>query len=638
MTKLQSARRIIIEAGNPALPGATVTKTGINFSFCCEANQKCQLVLYRKRGQEQITTIEFTADMRFGNVVTVHVRGIRPENCEYSYFVDGKEVLDPYAVEIHGRVKWGMVQENTCKAVAAHRPFDWEGDKPLQIPLNETILYGLHVRGFTRDRTSKVRYKGTFAGIVEKIPYLKDLGITMIELMPAYDFDEVIPERKVFSTAGCEFHKKPRLNYWGYTKGNYFVPKSAYAYHEKDSVREFKEMVKALHQNQIEIGMEFSFPFETDPMFILHCVRYWVLEYHIDGIHLFASEETMNLLRRDPLLAATKIFSWKIEEKSQKEGYGNRQNMANFNDDFLVVARRFLKSDEGQVQNMANMLRYQPKIGSNVNYMANHATFTLYDMVSYDRKHNEENLEGNHDGPEYNYSWNCGEEGPSKKKRVMDLRRKQLKNALTFLFTAQGIPMIYAGDECGNSQNGNNNPYCQDNSVGWVNWKRNAFQMEILSYTKEMIAFRKQHHILHMREELKIMDDQAFGLPDISYHGYQPWYADFSYVNRCLGILLCGKYAVRDGWPEENNLYLAYNMYWEKQEFGLPETFEQEFWTIKMSTDYLTEEERKVADENIKERKLVVPPRSIIILESQKREKKHHRKNRRREKAKEECN
>lgn len=632
MTNIQSARRIRIEAGNPTLPGVTVTKTGINFSFCCKESQKCQLVLYRKRDREKIKTIEFTKEMRFGNIVTVHVRGIHGASCEYMYFVDGREVLDPYAIDISRRAKWGMPQEEECRAIAAHRPFDWEGDRPLRRPLNETILYGLHVRGFTKDRTSKVKYKGTFAGIIEKIPYLKELGITMIELMPAYDFNERIPEKKVFSTSSCEFHKKPKLNYWGYTSGNYFVPKASYAYHEKDSVREFKELVKALHQNQIEIGMEFSFPYDTDTMFILDCMRYWVLEYHIDGIHLFASEETMNLLRKDPLLVHTKIFSSKFDERIQAVEEENSKNLANFNDDFLAVARRFLKSDEGQVQNMANLLRYQPKFGSNINYMANHATFTLYDMVSYDRKHNEENLEGNQDGPEFNYSWNCGEEGPSKKKRVLELRRKQLKNAITFLFTAQGVPMIYAGDECGNSQNGNNNPYCQDNRVGWVNWKKNAFQMEIFSYVKEMIAFRKSHHILHMRDELKIMDDKAYGLPDISYHGHQPWYADFSYVNRCLGILLCGKYATRDGWKEENNLFLAYNMYWEEQEFGLPETFEDEYWTIRLTTDIFTEEERKKAEANIQERKLIVPARSIVILESKKHEKKIQHK---RKKAKE---
>ncbi len=602
----KNQKQLRISVGNPLVPGIYRRGDGINIVLHETGDVPCSVVLFDPESKKEVYRIPFRREMIFGHVKAMYIEGMQPEDYNYAFCVNGVITADAYAVSIRGTEKWGEALAEPVIGRVPRRDFDWEGDTPLERPYEDTIIYRLHVRGFTKDSTSKVKKKGTFAGIMEKIPYLKELGITMVELMPAYDFREVQPVQAVSPYAGGA-NPAPRINFWGYAPGNYFVPKASYAADSEHPSTEFRELVKALHKNGIELCMEFYFQQDVPPNYIMDCLRRWVLDYHVDGLHVSADEVAMRMMEQDPILAHTKLIGWGMRG-GPEERVQNR-HVASYDPGFMMHARQFLKGDEGQTGIMAEYLYKQPDEKASIHYISNHGTFTLYDLVSYDRKHNEDNGEQNRDGENYNYSWNCGEEGPSKKKRVLTLRMRQIKNALCMLFCGQAVPMLYAGDEWCNSQKGNNNPYCQDNPVGWVNWNQTKFNKEIFEFTKQLIAFRKAHPILHMRRPMEMSDYHAYGLPDLSFHGNTPWYGDFNPVNRHFGLLYCGQYAQLENKPADNDIYLAWNLYWEAQGFELPSPTEQGEWKIAAATDQGAE-----ITEN---RSLMVPPRSVVILISE---------------------
>ena len=576
---------IKVYRGNPLLMGVTVIGDEVNFAITAKYGSNCQVVLYEKGKDEEVARIPFENAQVIGNVYAMSVSGLDYSKYYYNFSVDGEIVTDEYAKALSGKKNWGKACDN-LKGIIINDDYDWQHDAPLNIPFDETILYRMHVRGFTKHATSKVKHKGTYLGIVEKIPYLKELGINMIELMPAYEFNEIKKENAT-SMKGQFAIESPVLNYWGYTDGYAFAPKASFAWTNTPGgeVEEFKYLVRELHKNGIEISMEFFFPQGTNPKLILDCLHYWVMEYHIDGIHTNCEEAVMRMVETDNLLCATKIFTYSFSNNT--DFYSRKseiRNIANFNDDFMVCARRFIKGDEDMLNTMAYKIKANPPGVAVVNYVANHNTFTLYDTVSYDRKYNEANGENNRDGAVYNYSWNCGEEGDTRKRKIMDLRKRQIKNALCLVFLSQGVPMLYAGDEMCNSQKGNNNPYCLDNEISWTNWNTNAMAKEILEFTKNIIAFRKKHKVLHLSQETRQMDYKSYGLPDMSYHGTKAWYADFSHFNRHFSVMYCGKYALLDKAGEEQDIYIAYNMYWENQEFGVPSARNKKKWHLEFST------------------------------------------------------
>ena len=577
---------IKVYRGNPLLMGVTVIGDEVNFAITAKYGSNCQVVLYEKGKDEEVARIPFENAQVIGNVYAMSVSGLDYSKYYYNFSVDGEIVTDEYAKALSGKKNWGKACDN-LKGIIINDDYDWQQDAPLNIPFDETILYRMHVRGFTKHATSKVKHKGTYLGIVEKIPYLKELGINMIELMPAYEFNEIKKENAT-SMKGQFAIESPVLNYWGYTDGYAFAPKASFAWTNTPGgeVEEFKYLVRELHKNGIEISMEFFFPQGTNPKLILDCLHYWVMEYHIDGIHANCEEAVMRMVETDNLLCTTKIFTYSFSNNT--DFYGRKseiRNIANFNEDFMVCARRFIKGDEDMLNTMAYKIKANPPGVAVVNYVANHNTFTLYDTVSYDRKYNEANGENNRDGAVYNYSWNCGAEGDTRKRKIMDLRKRQIKNALCLVFLSQGVPMLYAGDEMCNSQKGNNNPYCLDNEISWTNWNTNAMAKEILEFTKNIIAFRKKHKVLHLSQETRQMDYKSYGLPDMSYHGSKAWYADFSHFNRHFSVMYCGKYALLDKAGEEQDIYIAYNMYWENQEFGVPSVRNKKKWHLEFSTD-----------------------------------------------------
>ncbi len=601
--------KIKVYRGNPLVMGATVIGEAVNFAITAKVGSNCEVVLYEKGKKEEAFRIPFENAQVIGNVYAMSVMGIDYKSYEYNFAINGEILTDRYAKALSGKKQWGSIGEN-LRGIIINDDYEWQQDAPLNIPFDETILYRMHVRGFTKHSSSKVRHKGTYLGIVDKIPYLKELGVTMIELMPAYEFIEIKKESAT-SMRGQFDIEAPVLNYWGYTDGYMFAPKAAYAYSENpgSEVEEFKYMVRELHKNGIEISMEFFFPHGANPKRILDCLHYWVMEYHIDGIHVNCEEAVMRMIETDNLLCTTKIFTYSFSHNTDFYSTKNEtRNLANFNDDFMICARKFLKGDEDMLNTMSYKIKANPPGAAVVNYIANHNTFTLYDMVTYERKYNEANGENNKDGAVYNYSWNCGTEGNTRKRKIMDLRKRQIKNALCLVLLSQGVPMIYAGDEMCNSQRGNNNPYCLDNEISWTNWNSNAMAKEIFAFTKMLIDFRKGHKILHLSEETRQMDYKSYGLPDMSYHGTKAWYADFSHFNRHFSAMYCGKYALIEGKQEEADVYVAYNMYWEPQQFGVPSARNKKKWKLVFSTDNGLENTEEIG------RMHCVPGRCIHVL------------------------
>ena len=515
-------------------------------------------------------------------------------NCFYNYYLGDRIVTDPYAWEIQGLEAWGEKRGRKTRGFLGKRDFDWQGDEPLMIPLNESIFYGLNVRSFTMHKSSGVRNKGTFEGVAEKIPYFRELGITALELMPCYEYDECMEEqkkpailplsaaeplkensRKEEALEDQEGEKPIRLNCWGFQEGFYFAPKAAYSA-GRSPVTSFKRLVRKLHQNGIEVIMQFYFPPQIGQMYMLEVIKYWVMEYHIDGVRLNGFHIPLRLIAEDAVLKNTKIWcSYVPGEELPVILNPSFKNFVTDNGNFRYDMRRFLKGDEGLINQALYYQRRNPKEHGVVNYMADYDGFSLYDSVCYERKHNEANGEDNRDGAEVNETWNCGAEGESRKKGIDQLRQRQIKNALSFVLLSQGVPFLFGGDEFACSRFGNNNSYCQDNETGWVKWRKTGFAKEILAYTKFLIRLRKSNGILHMKEELLVMDSIGCGYPDISYHGIEAWRPDLSYLSRIVGVLLCGKYSPEKG----ESFYIACNMHWESHELALPKLSKSKKWT-----------------------------------------------------------
>ena len=576
----------------PTKQGVVCTKNSVSFAAESVADKECGVVLYDKEGN--CYRFPFQKEGRRGNLYGLKIEGEGLNNCFYNYYLGDRIVTDPYAWEIQGLEAWGEKRGRKTRGFLGKRDFDWQGDEPLMIPLNESIFYGLNVRSFTMHKSSGVRNKGTFEGVAEKIPYFRELGITALELMPCYEYDECMEEqkkpailplsaaeplkensRKEEALEDQEGEKPIRLNCWGFQEGFYFAPKAAYSA-GRSPVTSFKRLVRKLHQNGIEVIMQFYFPPQIGQMYMLEVIKYWVMEYHIDGVRLNGFHIPLRLIAEDAVLKNTKIWcSYVPGEELPVILNPSFKNFVTDNGNFRYDMRRFLKGDEGLINQALYYQSRNPKEHGVVNYMADYDGFSLYDSVCYERKHNEANGEDNRDGAEVNETWNCGAEGESRKKGIDQLRQRQIKNALSFVLLSQGVPFLFGGDEFACSRFGNNNSYCQDNETGWVKWRKTGFAKEILAYTKFLIRLRKSNGILHMKEELLVMDSIGCGYPDISYHGIEAWRPDLSYLSRIVGVLLCGKYSPEKG----ESFYIACNMHWESHELALPKLSKSKKWT-----------------------------------------------------------
>lgn len=577
--------------------GITSTGDGVHFSVV-SAGAECSLVLYQKGQKDSIEKIQFSPNARVGDVWNATIAG-NFSNVEYCFEIDGTLVEDPFGMSFSGRQVWGEEASlnRVLRASIVKEDYDWEKDRLPEIPFDECILYRIHPRGFTKHPSSGVpeEERGTFAGIIRKIPYLKELGITTVELLPSTEFQEVMEQQILpaavlkegrpedLKKAGNEKEKKSsgRINYWGFIPGLFCAPKASYCSgREKHPGEEFKNLVKALHKAGMELVMDFFFSGQETEVFVLEVLRFWAREYHVDGFHLIGFHPS-GLISRDPYLSRRKLFAQNWEGAPET----NIKRLGEYNDGFAIDMKRVLKGDESQMRNLAFRTRYNPKSHGVINYMANINGFTLMDHVCYDRKHNEANGENNRDGCDYNFSWNCGVEGPTKKKKVLEMRRKLLRNAYLLLFLSQGTPLIMAGDEFGNSQEGNNNAYCQDNEISWLNWNLAEENSDLLEFVKAVIGFRKTHPMFHMPKEPRIMDYLSCGQPDVSYHGEKAWCPEFENFRRQLGILYCGKYGILPDGSCDDTFFVAYNMHWEPHEFSLPKLPKGQFWHVAVNTD-----------------------------------------------------
>lgn len=550
--------------------GAHKESGGVRFAFV-SAKEDCGIVLYNKKTGKQQKKIAFLPQERIGNIYSKYIKGIDTKKISYQFYEENKMVADPYARGFLKSVSYGTMQkEENLMAVLPEVDFDWQGDENPRIPYNDCICYCLHVRGFTRHNSSNVTNKGTFAGCVEKIPYLKECGITTVEFQPIYEFLELEQNKEIGNPyIGIT---EPKLNYWGYKKGFYYAPKASYAASENADA-EFKEMVRAFHQNGMEVILQFYFPREIKRSEIVEILRFWVLEYHVDGFHLMGDDLPISMLCEEALLAGKKIWHQQI---GTDEKYDCKAAL--YQDDYLYDMRKFLKGDENMLNKVLWHMRSIPKNMNRIHFLSNYYGMTLIDMVSYDRKHNEDNNEGNCDGNDYNCSWNCGEEGKTRKKKVQKLRIQQLKNAMCMLLFTQSTPLIFMGDEFGNSQMGNNNPYCQDNGITWLDWSDLEKNAEIYEFFKMLVEFRKAHPMLHLEKEARLMDYISCGYPDVSYHSEKAWQPQLVWHQRHIGIMYCGSYV------EDEFIYLGMNMHWEEHELALPRLPEGMKWKRICST------------------------------------------------------
>ena len=608
--------------------GLTRTDGGIHVSAVAAA-KACSLLLFvkeDKNGKEarfrEVRNIPFPEEGKTGHVWSMTLNGAF-DDLYYAFEADGKRFSDPYGRSFTGRERWGRLShaKRLLLSPVAEPEFDWQGDRPLHIPYEDCIVYRAHVRGLTKHASSGTEHRGTFRGVVDKIPYFKELGITTLELLPPVEFQEVMMPENVEGNPYGTSEPTGRLNYWGYAKAGMFAPKASYADPGTNPVTEFKYMVRELHKAGLEVVPELYFSGKEVPEFVLETVRFWVREYHVDGIHLTGYAPTV-LLAKDPYLADTKL--WALSWEAEKPAAGEKKHLGEYNDGFLIDMRRALKGDEEQMSSLIYRNRRNPAETGVLNFMAGTNGFTMMDMVSYDQKHNEANGENNRDGSDYNYSWNCGAEGHVRKKKIQELRSRQLRNAMLLLFLSQGTPVLLAGDEFGNSQNGNNNAYCQDNEISWLNWNLNKWNQALLDFVKHVIAFRKAHPVFHMKQEPRVMDYLACGHPDISYHGVNAWQPEFENFRRQIGILYCGAYAKKPNGENDDFFFVIFNMHWEPHSFALPNLPKNLVWSLAFDTSdsaaggyYEEGQEHQI----LNQKNYMVPSRSVLVFQGKKKAK-----------------
>ena len=625
--------------------GVTKVQDGVQFAVYLPKSKNCSLKLYRRGKKLPDAVVVLTEKFKVGGVyfVTVckaaanqdkrEIEEILSQDYEYMYEADGREFIDPYAGYVTSREHWGKRgrQPKPVRGGICIRSFDWKEDVSLRIPYSDLILYQLHVRGYTKHSSSKVAHKGTFRGLMEKIPYLKDLGVNGILLLPVYEFCEIAQEeqKKASKESVMDEIQENKINYWGYgTKDTYyFAPKASYCSNPALPSVEFKEMVQAFHRNGIEVLLDIYFTPGTNLFLMTDCLRSWVLQYHVDGFRI--NQDVMPALTAasDPILSGVKILGayWDMNVLHGAGVFGQKNALGEFNEGFMNAARRFLKGDEGMVEQAARYFYRNASDYSIVNFITHNNGFTMMDLVSYDVKHNQGNGEMNKDGTEFNYSWNCGVEGKTRKKSVLDRRMIQIRNAFLMLLTSQGTPMILAGDELGRTQFGNNNAYCQDNAITWLNWNMTNTALQIHDFVKKIIQFRKTFSVLHQAQPVRMMDTLSCGMPDLSIHGTQAWRPDYTNYSRMLGLLYYGEYADAGN---GRSVYIIYNMYWEAKSFDLPNLPKGRNWRVMIDTydntfdssllkkkeDTKPKSKKRAKKQVDLQRKTVVPPRTIVVF------------------------
>lgn len=615
----------IIE-GNYAKIGVSKMADTVYFTFEGEKEQKCAILLYTANDHE--IRIPVPDEYCIGALRSVGIRGLKWKKMNYNYEIDGKILFDQHARKVIGREKWAdtrrLGENHQVRAGFDFAGFAWDGDRFPEVPRQEMVMYKLNVRAFTMDAGMAGKKKGTFAGVMEKIPYLKELGVTSIEFMPVYEFEELIVEKcekqnldgwSENAKEGFLLEETAELSYkvncWGYVPGDYYAPKASYSATGEPSL-ELKTLIRELHKNHMECILEMYFDEKMNQNIAVEILRYWVMEYHVDGFHLLGAALSVDAMAQDLILRRTKLFADGFSRRLfQKET--SYPHLFVYNDDFLYASRKMLSRNNGSMPELLGQLKRQHEVFGFVNFIAGNNGYTLADLFSYVQKHNEENGEDNQDGLLWNFSCNGGVEGATRKRGILEYRRKQMRNAVALIMIGQGVPLLMAGDEFGNSQQGNNNCYCQDNKTGWVNWsglKRHALYA---GFVRQMIAFRRQHPILSSSRPMQMCDYKSKGYPDLSYHGENAWMLSSIYPD-AVGLLYYGAYESRADGTEDDFIYIGLNFYMEPQCLALPKLPRRLQWHLAVNT----------ADKDIpfcepprlveKKHQIEMPAQAVVIL------------------------
>lgn len=544
--------------------------------------EECVLVLHPKNGRKE-EKIPMQGDGNQTSMYSVGLKNLPWEEYDYTYEIGGKQVLDPYAKRIVGREKWGDLErkEREVKCGFYKSNFHWGKDRLPMVPKQDMMVYKLHVRGFSMLQRISPKDRGTFQGIVNKLSYLKEMGVSTLELMPIYEYEEVFAQDPFQK----EMFAGDKLNYWGYTRGNYFAVKSSYL-GQGNTPDAFKNLVKRLHRRNMECVLEFFFDDKLNPHFVIDVLRYWAREYHVDGFHVICTSDLAHLIAKDSCLSGRKLFfEWFPEELCRWENH--EMELFSYNDAFLYEVRKLINHQGGSPGEFADQMRRQQRGQGFINYVANNNGFTLYDSFAYTEKKNQDNGEENRDGLQWNFSSNCGEEGISKRKYVNRLREKQIKNALCTVMFSQGVPLIWMGDECGNSQRGNNNAYCQDNEVGWKNWDTMKRSRDIHCFLKQLARLRQEYPALRNPVPMELCDYKGYGYPDLSYHGDNGWRMGAGGGDHSIGMMYCCRYAetrMKADKLRDEFIYIGYNFSALDRQLALPALPKKYRWCCILNT------------------------------------------------------
>lgn len=667
--------------------GACVASNGVSFTINSHGATRCTLLLFKPQAPKPYARIPFPDSYRIGDTYSMLVFDIKPDEFEYAFSFDGpyepakgllfneeNVLLDPYSRAVTGQRKWGEKPEGgkdfEYRARVVKSNFDWGNIKQLEQPFEDLVIYETHVRGYTKDKSSGVSAPGTFAGLKDKIPYLKDLGINAVELMPIFEFDEMESARVV---DGVQLY-----NYWGYNTVSFFAPNTSYAFNEEHNHEgdELKSLIKALKENGIEVILDvvFNHTAEGNEMgpcfsfkgidnnvyymltpdahyynfsgcgnvmncnhpvvrnFIIDCLRHWTIEYRVDGFRFdlasilgrdqngapMANPPILESLAFDPVLGKMKLIAeaWDAGGLYQVGSFPSWNRWAEWNGRYRDDMRSFLKGDDGMAGNAITRITgsrdlYSPESRghkASVNFLTCHDGFTLYDLYSYNEKHNEKNGWNNTDGDNNGHSWNCGAEGETDDPNVNGLRRRLIKNAFAALLCSRGPAMFFAGDEFCNTQFGNNNAYCQDNIISWLDWSRLEEFKEIHDFVRHMIQFRKEHPILR-----KMTKPSSCQFPEISVHNGTPFNASTDYKTKLIGIMYAGR---NEEDTEDDIVFYCMNAYWEPLVMQLPVLPNGKHWHVDTNTnaEYFDGEDFTAKTELLGVNTIRVPARTTIIL------------------------
>ena len=667
--------------------GACVASNGVSFTINSHGATRCTLLLFKPQASKPYARIPFPDSYRIGDIYSMLVFDIKPDEFEYAFSFDGpyepakgllfneeNVLLDPYSRAVTGQRKWGEKPEGgkdfEYRARVVKSNFDWGNIKQLEQPFEDLVIYETHVRGYTKDKSSGVSAPGTFAGLKDKIPYLKDLGINAVELTPIFEFDEMESARVV---DGVQLY-----NYWGYNTVSFFAPNTSYAFNEEHNHEgdELKSLIKALKENGIEVILDvvFNHTAEGNEMgpcfsfkgidnnvyymltpdahyynfsgcgnvmncnhpvvrsFIIDCLRHWAIEYRVDGFRFdlasilgrdqngapMANPPILESLAFDPVLGKMKLIAeaWDAGGLYQVGSFPSWNRWAEWNGRYRDDMRSFLKGDDGMAGNAITRITgsrdlYSPESRghkASVNFMTCHDGFTLYDLYSYNEKHNEKNGWNNTDGDNNGHSWNCGAEGETDDPNVNGLRRRLIKNAFAALLCSRGPAMFFAGDEFCNTQFGNNNAYCQDNIISWLDWSRLEKFKEIHDFVRHMIQFRKEHPILR-----KMTKPSSCQFPEISVHNGTPFNASTDYKTKLIGIMYAGR---NEEDTEDDIVFYCMNAYWEPLVMQLPVLPNGKHWHVDTNTnaEYFDGEDFTAKTELLGVNTIRVPARTTIIL------------------------